>query len=142
MLVNFLSGKKTQVEHLAGVQHRIRKRRRLLPRHPTQHYRHQPRRDLVIRNLSASATIYQKFNLRTRQRTPIPLPADEIGHTKCWRRGTRQVHARRVPPKKIHLVWSRRNSKPSKQKYEKMEIARIRPFDKICCATSPSARAP
>ena len=54
MLVDFLRGQETEVEHFAGVQHRVGQSGRFLARHSAQDDRHQPGGHLVIGNASVA----------------------------------------------------------------------------------------
>ena len=97
MLVDFLGRQRGKIEHVARMQHRIRQRRGLWPRHAVQHHRHQPRRHLIVGNIAVRVGVHQAFDLGPRQLDAIPLFADHIDGAERLRHGGRSAHWRRNP---------------------------------------------
>ena len=62
MLVDFLRRQRREIEHFARVQHRIRQRSSLGSRHAPQHHRHQPRGNLIVRDIAARVSVHQGFD--------------------------------------------------------------------------------
>ncbi len=58
VLVHFLRWKKREVKHLARVQHGVGQGSGLLAGHPAQHDRHQPSRDLIVRDVASRSPVH------------------------------------------------------------------------------------
>src|ERR1039458_7625548 len=105
MLVDFLGGQKTQVEHFARMQHRMRQRSQFLSRHAAQHYRHEPSGDLVVGNAARRVAVDDVGDFGGRQCAAIPLFTDEINDAERLLHKGWLAHLSRKPSGKRSVMW-------------------------------------